>query len=93
MAWKEKFSKQLQKIGVSKNVVSSIPVVMSSNTVGPNLSGTRNWLPRLFASCLCVSRESGKSALLGILMKHISTGHVEGGENDLKLYYCEMLEW
>ena len=90
MTWKNKFSEQLQKIGVSKNVVSSIPVVMSSSTVGPN---TRNWLPKLFSFCLRVSRESGKDALLGILIKHIFTGHVEGGENDLKLYYCEMLEW
>ena len=93
MTWKKKFSEQLQKIGVSKNVMSSIPVVMSSSTVGPNLSGTRNWLPKLFFSCLRVSQESGKDALLGISINHIYTGHVEGGELDLKLYYCEMLEW
>ena len=93
MTWKKKFSEQLQKIGVSKNVVSSIPVVMSSSTVGPNLSGIRNWLPKLFSSCLRVSQESGKDALLGIVTYFMYTGHLKDDEGYLRKYSCQIVHW
>ena len=93
MTWKNKFSQQLQKIGVSKNVVSSIPVVMSSSTVGPNLSGIRNWLPKLFSSCLRVSQESGKDALLGIVTYFVYTGDLVDDEGYLQKYYCQIVRW
>ena len=91
--WKDKVSRQLKSIGVNKQVADSIPVVMSSSSVYPNLSGIGNWLPKLFLACLRASKESGKDGLLGILINHIHNEYLRDDEGYFKKYYCDIVNW
>ena len=91
--WKDKFSRQLNSIGVNKEVVDSIPVVMSSSSVDPNLSGIGNWLPKLFLACLHASTKSGRDGLYAILIKHIHNEYLRDDEGYLKIYYCDIVNW
>ena len=89
LEWKEKFYKQLISIDVNKDVADRIPVIMTSNSVNTHV----NWLPKLFAACLRMSKEKGKAALVPISIYLIEKAYIKDKEGHFKEFLCDILHW